>query len=165
MKKTLLRITTALVCLFAVCGTLDASAQRGEKTLGVAGGYSGYNNSGYLKAYFQYTIIEHLRLAPEIGYSFKGDHGASAFEAALDVQAPFRVARGFALYPLAGFSFNSWNYDREHGGGTANRAAFDLGGGMELKVTPILKFSLQGKYSFMNDTGGCWIDLGIGYCF
>lgn len=161
--KTKSRIVACLlVALCSLFATGVASAQRGEKTLGVAGGYSGYNNSGYLKAYFQYTIIDHLRLAPEIGYSFKGDHGASAFEAALDVQAPFRVARGFSLYPLAGFSFNSWNYD---GGGTANRAGFDLGGGMELKVTPNLKLSLQGKYTFMNDTGGCWIDFGIGYVF
>lgn len=162
MKRRLLKVAIAMASVLAIFGAADASAQRGEKTLGVAGGYSGYNNSGYLKAYFQYTIIEHVRLAPEIGYSFKGDHGASAFEAALDVQAPFRVARGFALYPLAGFSFNSWNY--EHGG-TDNRACFDLGGGMELKVTPNLKFSLQGKYSFTNNTGGCWIDLGIGYVF
>lgn len=159
----LLKVAAVMTVLTSLFGASEAYAQRGEKTLGIAGGYSGYNNSGYLKAYFQYSIIDHLRLAPEIGFSFKGDHGgASAFEAALDVQAPFRIARGFALYPLAGFSFNSWNYDHA---GTANRAGFDLGGGMELKVTPNLKFSLQGKYSFMNNTGGCWIDLGIGYVF
>ncbi len=160
MKTTFLKCAAVIAAMSGFFGVTHAEA--GEKTLGIAGGYSGYNNSGYLKAYFQYQIIEHLRLAPEVGYSFKGDHGASAFEAALDVQAPFRVARGFSLYPLAGFSFNSWNF--EHGS-TANRAAFDLGGGRELKVTPNLKFSLQGKYSFRNDSGGCWIDLGIGYVF
>lgn len=147
----------AVVMLLA----LSSFAQRGEKTFGIAGGYAGYNDGGFTKLYFQYSFNQHVRLAPEIGYVFRNE-GKSAFEAAADVHFPFRLARGFNIYPLAGVSFNSWSLpDRS----TLNRAGFDFGAGLELYLTNHLKLSAQAKYGLMNDTGGLFAGLGIGYVF
>lgn len=141
--------------------TSQAMAQRGEKTLGVAGGFSTYNNGGYADIYFQYSFADHVRIAPEIGYAFRHDN-KSAFIASVDMHFPFRIARGFSVYPLAGVTFNNWSY---RGGGNASRAGFDFGGGFDIKLTNYLKLTIQGKYSLMNDTDGGFIGMGLGYVF
>ncbi len=157
--KRALSWAAAVVCLIAV--SLPASAQSGEKTLGVAGGFSSYNNGGYAGIYFQYSFADHLRLAPEMGYVFRND-GASAFAMSLDVQVPFRIARGFGIYPLAGLTYNNWSYI---GDGHASRLGADVGAGLDFYLTSNFKLTLQGKYSMMNDTSGGFFNVGFGYVF
>ncbi|MBD5203281.1 MAG: hypothetical protein HDS82_00190 [Bacteroidales bacterium] len=162
MKRTFRRILTIVsVAVGLLYCSSEASAQRGEKTLGVAGGYATYNDGGYANIYFQYTFADHFRIAPEMGYVFRSE-GASAFTMSVDMQFPFRVARGLSLYPLAGLTFNNWSYRHD---GHATRAGADFGGGIDLYLTSNLKLTLQGKYSVMNDTGGGYIGMGIGYVF
>lgn len=164
-------ILSLSLVLAALACPAEASAQKGEKTLGFAAGYASYNGGGYADLYFQYTITPHVRLAPEIGYVFRSE-GKSAFVCSVDVQLPFRLARGFNIYPLAGLTLNSWSYNhpRHHdeewdGGAHATRGGFDIGGGFDICLTSQLKLNLQCKYSVMNDTGGCFLNLGIGYNF
>ncbi|MCM1377236.1 MAG: hypothetical protein NC097_02865 [Clostridium sp.] len=161
MKKLFSILTVGIVVMIAAVFPQQACAQRGEKTLGVAGGFATYNNGGYANLYFQYSVLNYLRIAPEIGYVFRNE-GKSAFEMSVDVQFPFRLAKGFAVYPLAGVTFNNWSY---RGGGHASRLGADFGGGFDIYLTSNLKLNLQGKYSMMNDTGGGFIDMGIGYVF
>ncbi len=163
MTRNFLRRTLVLlaVTIISLGSALTASADKGDKTLGVAGGFSSYNNGGYGKLYFQYDVIKYLRIAPEIGYVFK-NNGKSAFEFSADVEVPFRVAKGFDIYPLIGFTLNSWNFDGHH---TATRAGMDFGGGFDVNITSNLKLTIQAKYSAMNDTGGAFVDMGIGYVF
>ncbi|MDE6716765.1 MAG: hypothetical protein K2J70_01100 [Muribaculaceae bacterium] len=160
MKKRF-AITGAILGLAALFAPAEAAAQRGEKSLGVIGGFSTYNNGGYFGVDFQYTFVNHVRLAPDIAYSFRND-GKSAFILDVDVHFPFRLAKGFDIYPLVGFAFNNWNYS---GGGNASRAGANFGGGFDFYLTSRLKLSLQGKYSVMNDTSGGFIGMGIGYVF
>ncbi|MDE5877968.1 MAG: porin family protein [Muribaculaceae bacterium] len=161
MKKSFTRIALAVAALMLTAGAAEVSAETGEKTLGIAAGFSSYNNGGYADIYFHYTLAPHVRIAPEIGYGFRNE-GKSLFEFSVDAQFPFRVARGFNLYPLAGITYNNWSY-HEHG--HASRAGLDLGGGAEAYLTSNLKLNLQIKYSMMNDTSGAFINLGIGYVF
>ncbi len=150
--------------LMAISGFLipvQAQAQKGEKTLGLMGGFATYNNGGFTDLYFQYTFTNHVRIAPEIGYVFRNDN-KSAFTLNIDMQFPFRIAKGFAVYPLAGFTFNNWSW--EHGG-NASRAGANFGAGFDIYLTSFLKLSLQGKYSLMNDTSGGFFGMGIGYLF
>lgn len=163
MTGRILRRALALlaVTLISLSSAVPASADKGEKTLGVAGGFASYNNGGYGKLYFQYDVIKYIRIAPEIGYVFK-NNGKSAFEFSADVQVPFKIAKGFDIYPMLGFTLNSWNFD---GHDTATRAGMDFGGGFDVYLTSNLKLTLQAKYSAMNDTGGAFVDMGIGYVF
>lgn len=161
MRTRLSAIASALLVAISLIGAQEVSAQRGEKTLGVAGGFATYNNGGYADLYFQYSFANHFRIAPEIGYVFRNE-GKSAFELSVDMHFPFRIARGFAVYPLAGFTFNNWSYA---GDGHASRAGADFGAGFDIYLTSNLKLNLQGKYSLMNDTGGGFFNMGIGYVF
>lgn len=151
----LMAAASSLLC------TSPANAYSGEKTLGVAGGYASHNNGGQANLYFQYTITPHVRLAPEIGYVFRNE-GKSAFECSFDVHFPFRVARALKLYPLTGITLNNWNIQY---GDHFTRCGLDFGGGVDLYLTSALKFTVQGKYSLMNDTSGCFLQIGIGYVF
>lgn len=160
MKKFLSVFSAMVVAMMCLIPS-TASAQKGEMTLGLNGGFATYNDGGYTNLFFQYTPINHVRLAPEIGYVFRND-GKSAFNLAVDVHFPFKLGRGVAVYPLVGFVFNSWDYQH---GDNANRAGVDFGGGLDFYLTSYLKLSLQGKYSMMNDTGGGFIGAGIGYVF
>lgn len=160
MKK----VSLLVLAIVAAIGTLmpaKAQAQRGEMTLGLMGGFATYNNGGFTDVYFQYTFADHFRIAPDLGYVFRNDH-KSAFVLDVDMHFPFRVAKGFAIYPLAGFTFNNWSYKH---GDSASRAGANFGAGFDLYLTSYLKLTLQGKYSLMNDTSGGFFGLGIGYVF
>lgn len=160
MKK----ITVLAIAIVAALGALmpiQANAQKGEKTLGLMGGFATYNNGGFTDVYFQYTFADHFRIAPDLGYVFRNDH-KSAFVLDVDMHFPFRIARGFAVYPLAGFTFNNWSYKH---GDSASRAGANFGAGFDLYLTSYLKLTLQGKYSLMNDTSGGFFGMGIGYVF
>ncbi len=161
MKKLISTTGILATLVMILLGAPKASAQKGEMTLGLNGGFATYNSGGYTNLFFQYTPVNHIRLAPEIGYVFRNEH-KSAFNLAVDVHFPFKLAKGFSVYPLVGFVFNSWKYQ---GAGTANRAGVDFGGGFDIYLTNYLKLSLQGKYSMMNDTDGGFLGMGIGYVF
>lgn len=161
MKKCIKFFAIGAIAIIAAFCPRQAMAQRGEKTLGVAGGFATYNSGGFAKLYFQYSFANHVRIAPEIGYVFRNE-GKSAFVMSVDMHFPFRLAKGFSIYPLAGLTFNNWSYKDD---GHASRVGADFGGGFDINLTSNLKLSLQGKYSMMNDTDGGFIDFGIGYVF
>ncbi|MDD6228510.1 MAG: hypothetical protein PUA94_05725 [Bacteroidales bacterium] len=163
MKKTRILLAAFAVMLAALILPQQAQAfGRGEKSLGVVGGYATYNNGGYMNMNFQWEFATHFRLAPEIGYVFKND-GLSAFEASIDMQFPFRLIKGFGVYPLIGVTLNSWHHYPSKS--NATRFGGDFGAGFDIYLLSYLKLSIQGKYSLMNDTSGGFIGMGISYVF
>lgn len=153
MRK--LALLSCLVALFSI------SSFAGEKTLGLSGGFASHNNSGYANVYMQIGVAPHVRLSPDVGYVFRKE-GKSAFLVDVNVQFPFRVTKGINLYPLVGAAFNNWSYQH---GGHATRFGANFGGGVDINLTRELKFTVEGKYSLMNDTGGGYVGVGIGYNF
>lgn len=160
MKAKIICVAVALLGLMMI-NPIEVSAQKGEKTLGVSGGYATYNDGGYANLYFQYSFANHIRISNEIGYVFRND-AKSAFEFSIDMQFPFKIARGFGVYPLVGFTYNNWEIQ---GSGHASRAGADFGAGFDIYLTSYLKMTIQGKYSVMNDTSGAFFGLGMGYVF
>lgn len=165
MKRLSIAAFISFVALIALLVPAKAEAAntggRGEMTLGVMGGYATYHSGGFMNVYFQYTLAPHVRIAPDLGYAFRSE-GKSAFLLDVDMHFPFRIARGIQVYPLAGFTFNSWDYKYD---GSANRAGANIGGGFDFYLTSYLKLTLQAKYSIMNDTDGGFFGMGIGYTF
>lgn len=159
--RTLLLCAVALVASYACVPAFASSLYKGEKTLGVSGGFASYNKSAYTNVFFQYTFVPHVRIAPEIGYVIR-NNDVSGFEVSCDMHFPFRLARGFNMYPLAGLTFNTWN---NRVGDNYNRLGGDFGLGLELYITGSLKLSLQGKYSLMKNTSGAFAGLSLGYVF
>lgn len=151
----------AVVAIVGAIACFPAAAQKGEKTLGVAGGVATHNSGGYVDLYFQYTFAPHLRIAPEVGYIFRNDD-ESGFEFSTDLHFPFRLAKGFNIYPLVGFTLNNWNPEHHD---SYTRVGADFGAGFDVYLTSNLKLSLQGKYSLMDDCSGGFFNLGFGYVF
>lgn len=153
----------SLLTASSLMTTAPASAQsvRGEKTLGITGGYASYNHSGYAGVYFQYSFARHVRIATEVDYAIRNDH-RSGLAISCDMHFPFRVARGINVYPLAGLTFNNWTYS---GDGSSSRIGGEAGAGFDFYLTQNLKLTFQGKYSFMNDTSGAFAGIGVGYVF
>lgn len=139
----------------------DAESAPRELSIGLGGGYTGYNNGGYAKLYFHYQPFKYLRLSPEVGYMIKNDN-KSGIEFSFDLHSPFRVGRGVSVYPLVGFTANQWHITDQ---GNTTKVGLDLGAGLDLYMTSNLKINFQGKYSFMKKTSGCFIDLGVAYIF
>lgn len=159
--RILLLSVIALFVASAPGVVYGASPVRGEKTLGVAGGYATYNNSAYTEIFFQYTFVPHVRLSSDVGYVFLND-AKSAFEISIDMHFPFRIVSGLQIYPLVGATFNNWNYKNE---ANIYRFGADFGAGFDFYMTDFLKLTLQGKYSWMKRTSGAYFGLGIGYVF
>ncbi len=158
--RFLSRIAVAGIMLLSTCVGAVAS-DRGKMKLGVMGGFASQNTSGYVGVDFQYNFSNHVRIAPDVVYVFPNKE-KSSFLIDVDIHIPFRVARGLALYPIAGAQYSYWNY-RHHD--NYSRIGLNAGAGLELYITPSLKVSLQGKYSFAKDASGCYAGLGIGYIF
>lgn len=139
---------------------------KGEKSVGVMGGYASHNESGYVAMNFQWEFAKHFRLVPEVGavFSHKGETG---FTLSADMHFPFQLVRGFGVYPLAGLTFNNWHLDEESpiDGNNISRFGVDFGAGFDVYFTRYLKLNVQAKYSLMADTHGCFIGLGLGYVF
>lgn len=166
MRKLIVSIIS-LASLLGIIGTPQSSAfDKGEKSLGVEGGYASYNNSGYMGINFQYSIKNHFRLAPDIVYIFSKEN-KSGFAVDVDMQFPFRLAKGFGIYPVAGITFNNWIITDPIDNSKDNYARFggNFGAGFDIYITSDLKISVEGKYSLMKDTSGFFAGGTISYIF
>lgn len=158
MTKYLTALIISLLSLGPLVGKAD---ERGDMTLGLNGGFTNGNHSGYAGLYFRYSFAKHIRIQPSVEYVFK-HKGQSAFDFNLDMQFPFRISKGFHVYPLGGMTFNTWDIDP---GGTISHFGGNAGAGFDLNFTSTLKVSVEAKYSFMVSTPGVYIGAGIGYNF
>lgn len=157
VRRLVAAAATALLAFSPVC----SYAQKGEKMIGIGGGYVDYNNGGYAKIYFQYAFSNHFRIAPEVGAIFR-NNGKSGFEASLDAQFPMRISPGFKFYPLVGVTMNHWKLPSSS---DLTKVGADGGVGLDFYMTPSFKINFQAKYSVMKRTDGWFIDLGVGYVF
>ncbi|MDE7403343.1 MAG: hypothetical protein K2M87_08030 [Muribaculaceae bacterium] len=160
MKLARLILLTAIVVISGVLPTV-ASAADHEKFLGIRGGYVSYNNSAYIALNFTYSFADHFRIAPEVGYAFS-HNGNSAIMMSGDMEFPFRVYRGIAVYPLAGVTYNNWSRE---GRSRLSRIGGNVGVGTDFYMTEYLKLDLQVKYSIMKNCSGVFAGIGIGYIF
>lgn len=163
--KRITKLFLSAIALVAVFSPLSASAandaDKGEMALGVMGGVATYNVGGYADVYFHYTFAKHFRIAPDVAYVF-GNKGRSALAINADMQFPFKVVKGFQVYPLVGLAFNSWDYAND---GTKNRVGANIGAGFDIYITSYLKLNVMGKFSWMQDTSGGFFGIGMAYLF
>ncbi|MEF9923887.1 MAG: outer membrane beta-barrel protein [Muribaculaceae bacterium] len=162
MKKIIL----ILIAIFTLIPS-TTFAQRGERTMGLMGGYNTRNQSGIAGIYFQYRFSKYFRLAPDFQYAFQ-HHNLSSFEFNGNAHFPLKLTTQINFYPLVGITYQSW---RQSGIGdakgteTSKRFGGNFGGGFEYMATPTLKLLVEGKYSLIKSYSSGGITLGIGYLF
>lgn len=171
--RTILR-SILIIAFISTISLPGYAAKKGEKTLGVRTGYVTRNNSADIGLYFQYTFSEYFRLQPAADMIFR-HNGRDAFTFDLNAQFPIAIgSEKFSLYPFAGLNYSSWNYNRntldDDGiqivtNSRTNGLGANLGAGFDLNVSPTLKLSLEGEYTFVKRNSGVRILVGIGYVF
>lgn len=168
------KIATVLMAIFAILTfslPQEASAKRGDKSLGVSGGFNSYNNSGIAGLKFTYDFASHVRIAPSAEYTFRHNN-YDAFTFNLDMQFPWQLTGStVSVYPIAGFNFTRWTYSEfspeldNDISRRFDRIGLNLGGGIGWHVTGAMKLTLEGQYSFLRQYGHALIRAGIAYSF
>lgn len=151
---------------------LALCVEKGDKSLGLKGGYTTSNHSAVAGLYFQYAFSSRFRLAPDIMYAFRND-GRDAYSINLNAHIPFSLNDSkFTLYPLVGFNYTSWNIkgrkeiaENDDAKSRIDRLGFNIGCGVEFNVKPSLKLSFEAKYAALKDYGAGVFNVAIGYVF
>lgn len=165
-------VTAALLAALTMCAMPCHGAGKGEKSVGLRGGYTTSNESAIAGLYFQYSFSDRFRIAPDIDYSFR-NNGTDAISLNLNAHVPFSLAAGrAAFYPLAGLNYTSWNIhkrleieDNDDAKSRIDRLGFNIGAGFEYYVKPTLKLGFEGKYRWTKDYDSGVFNLSIGYVF
>ena len=163
-----------IIVITAALPSVAADSYRGEKTMGIYGGYTTRNSSATAGIFFQYRFGKYLRIAPSAGYDFRNE-GEDAFNIDLDIHVPVALnSRGSVnIYPIAGLGYA--NISRREDSRIArsssdSRQSFDrfgvnLGGGLEYFASPTLRLALEGKWRGRHDYPTGIFSVSIGYRF
>ena len=163
MKKIIAAVIMAIVALVPT----TMNAQRGEKSVGVFGGFNSETESGLAGVYFQYGCNSWLRLSPNMQVVFR-KHNLGAFQ--INGNAHFVLPLGEAVnvYGIGGVTYQSWRYSEKKDkreDNVTNRFGLAAGAGIELYCTKTLKLMAEGKYSFVKKHPSGDVFVGIGYVF
>lgn len=174
--KTIFRIAAISAVLLAGCASsLHASdTYRGQKSMGLYGGFSTRNESGLAGIGFTYRFARCFTLAPSVDYTFR-HKGEDNFNIDLNAHIPISVSSGdrVNIYPLAGVGYTSVSIrNRDHLLRTTNdnrhradRFGLNIGGGVEWMATTSLRLALEGKWRWRSDYSTAPFTLGISYMF
>lgn len=162
MKKI---ISLLLIVIAAFYSGNAYSTIKGEKYIGILGGYNTQNKSALAGIAFQYRFSQYFRIAPNFQYVFK-HNSLSAYQINLNTHYPLALDTKLNFYPIAGLTYQSWHTSvASEDSNTYKKFGFNIGAGFEYMATPSLKISVEGKYSWIKryDSGGFF--MGIGYLF
>lgn len=148
------------------------AAEKGEKSVGLKGGYCTRNESPVAGVYFQYAFSHHFRISPNVDYIFRND-GCDGFTFGLTAQFPIGITGSrFDIYPLAGISYSIWNLRHHDSAGEIDdvttresRFGLDVGMGVEYRFASALKLFAQGRFNWVKDYNTGVFVIGIGYEF
>lgn len=161
----------AVVILLIASSPQAAALGRGEKSLGLRGGYNTRNESAVTGLYFQYSFSRHFRLAPNVDYVFR-HNGTDAYSANINTHFPIAFDRNerFGMYPFTGVNFISWNHrlnnvDGQDASSRVSRLGLNFGVGLEFYCTKSLKIHAEGKFNLVKAYSSGVFNIGIGYVF
>ncbi len=169
-KNIIAAIACALATISAALCPDAAHARRGEASVGVVGGYTTKNDSPLAGIFFQYSFSDHFRIAPDLGCVFRNKGLDNLFFDA-NVHFPFAIAGRTELYPLAGFSYTSWDRhyisdaDLDDVSTRVGRVGLNLGAGIDVRATRTLRLRFEAVYTLNDGYSTFSPVIGIGYTF
>lgn len=174
---TLKRIATLVVLSAAALITAPTinAQHKGEKSVGLRGGFTTRNTTATAGLYFSYRFTEHFRLAPKIDYAFP-HHDTDAFSFNIDTEMPIAISGSDRVnfYPIAGLNYSTFSYhfrktaeDETSDDNSQRQSNFGLGlgAGLEFFATPTLRLAVEGKGIIIKKYSGGWFNISIGYVF
>lgn len=176
--KTVFLKRVAIVIIAVVTMSVSAAAQKqGDMAVGanlVLGSGNSYSNMG-VGAKFQYNVIDPLRLEGSFTYFFEKDL-VSMWDLSVNAHYLFPIAEQITVYPLAGLGIlgskaNIPSFDfgglGSYGGGSHSDTefGFNLGGGIDFKVTENVILNVELKYKIGDNWNRLLISAGVAYKF
>lgn len=166
MKKVIIAACMMLL------GISSAFAQQGKQAFGGNLSYGTETESVGIGAKYQYNITNEIRIEPSTNYFFK-NNGLSMFDINANVHYLVPITSNVKIYPLAGFTFTSWNQDLDLDivgiegdfGASASKFGVNLGAGMEFALDRNWSMDVELKYQLVSDLDQAVFNLGVAYSF
>lgn len=170
MKKLITLIALALFIIPMM--PLEANGQRGEKSVGLRGGYTTRNSTASAGLYFSYRFTKHFRIAPKIDYAFR-HNDTDAFSFNFDTEYPISLSTtgDVNFYPIAGLNYSTFSTHAtlsdasDDASVRDNQFGLNAGAGIEYFASPTLRLAFESKCQFIKQYSGGWFTVSIGYRF
>ena len=153
MKKLIVLMSM----MFCIIGS--AMAQKNIQAIGVHLNYGTKIESFSLGAKYQQNLTNEIRLEPSMNYHFE-KKGIDLFDLNLNVHYIFPMASNIRLYPLAGLTFERWDF-----GKVKNRLGVNIGSGVEFDIADNWMANIELKYKLVKDFDQAVFTLGLAYIF
>ena len=153
MKK-LIVFMSMMFCIMS-----SAIAQKDIKAIGVHLNYGTEIESFSLGAKYQQNLTNEIRIEPSMNYHFKkGD--VDLLDLNLNLHYIFPMASNIRLYPLAGLTYERWDF-----GKVENRLGVNIGSGVEFDIADNWMTNIELKYKLIKDFDQAVFTVGIAYMF
>ena len=160
MKK----LVVLTVCLVAFCANSFAQSLSGEKgvsSVGVIAGHAISSKAPTIGVDFRYNIMDKVRLAPSVLYTFKNDYRNALYVNA-DAHYLSRITDKITMYPLAGVGVSLWKQESfiinnledlldKDGSDTKVRVGLNLGFGGEMRLTQDIIVGAEFRYNLTDE--------------
>ena len=165
MKKV---FKIAIVAIAAVTMSVAAQAQqKGDMAAGgslVIGTGDSFTNVG-ISGKFLYNVTDPIRMEGSLTFFLKKNN-VSFWDISVNGHYLFPVADQITVYPLAGLGIFGSKVDMGSWGSYSNSdVCFNIGGGMDFKLTDQLFLNAELKYKIVNHWNRLMISAGITYKF
>ncbi|MCM1293387.1 MAG: hypothetical protein NC111_06045 [Bacteroides sp.] len=153
---------------------------KGQKSVGLRGGFTTRNTTASAGLYFSYRFTEHFRFAPKIDYAFR-HKDVDAFSFNFDAEMPIALdaaTNRVNFYPIAGLNYTTATSHAakmvaqraavdtsDDSSQRYNRFGLNLGAGIEYFASPTLRLAFEAKCQLLKQMTGGWLIVSIGYVF
>ena len=137
----------------------SAMAQKDIKAIGVHLNYGTEIESFSLGAKYQQNLTNEIRIEPSMNYHFKKGN-VDLLDLNLNLHYIFPMASNIRLYPLAGLTYERWDF-----GKVENRLGVNIGSGVEFDIADNWMTNIELKYKLIKDFDQAVFTVGIAYMF
>jgi outer membrane protein X len=159
MKSILKKVAVIAIAVMAI-STSYAQEVGGSLVLGSRNSYTNYG----IGARYLYNITSPIRLDGSFTYFLKKDY-ISMWDLSVNAHWLFPVADKTTAYPLAGLGIFNSSVSVGNFSSSATDLAFNLGGGVDQKLTDVLTLNAELKYKIVDQGSRFLVSAGIIYKF
>ena len=143
--------------MFCIIGS--AMAQKDIKAIGVHINYGTEIESFSLGAKYQQNLTNEIRIEPSMNYHFEKG-GVDLLDLNLNLHYIVPMASNIRLYPLAGLTFERWDFEK-----VENRLGVNIGSGVEFDIADNWMTNIELKYKLVKDLDQAVFTVGVAYMF